>query len=73
MVAWEIEERMNPTSLIPVAVGIIPIPENHADAGIAPILESHVNAGTVHDQEDMPTVVWIPWRNGSPTMLLWML
>ena len=73
MVAWEIEERRNLTSLIPVVAGIIPILENHADAGTAPILESHVNAGTIHDQENMPIMVWIPWRSGSPTTLLWTL
>ena len=31
MVAWEIEVRRDLASPIPVNVGIIPFPENHAD------------------------------------------
>ena len=71
MVAWEIEVKRDLASPGPVNVGIVPFPENHADARTAHILESRVNAGTVRVCADMPTVVRIPWRNGSLTMLLW--
>ena len=56
---WEIEVRRGPTSQVPVNAVSIPFPE------------SRVNTGTVHVRVDMPTVVRIPRRNGSPTMLLW--
>ena len=69
--AWEIEERRNLASSVPVAIRIVPIHENHTDARTSPIPETHVNAGTVHDQKNMPTVVRIPRRSGSLTTLLW--
>ena len=71
MVVWEIEVRRGPASSVPVNAGIVPFPENHADARIAHILESCVNVKTVRIRVDMPTVVRIPWSNSSPTMLLW--
>ena len=72
MVAWEIEVRRDPANPILVNARIVPLPENHANAGTTHILESCVNAGTIHICVDMLTVVRIPWRNGSPIMLLWM-
>ena len=71
--AWEIEVRKDPASSILVNTGIVPFPENHADAGTAPILESRINAELVHIHADMLTKVRIPRRSDSPTTLLWML
>ena len=71
MVVWEIEARRGPANLVPVNAGIVPFPENHTDAGTAHTPESRVNVGTVRVRTDMPSVVRIPQRNGSPTMLLW--
>ena len=73
MVAWKIEVRRDPVGLVPVNVGIVTFPENHADAGTASILESRINAGLVHVQADMLTKVQIPRRSDSPTAPLWML
>ena len=68
---WEIKVRRDLASPVPVNAGIVPFPETHADIGTAHILESHVNVETV--RVDMPTVVRIPRRSGSPIMLLWTL
>ena len=70
---WEIKVRRDLASPVPVNAGIVPFPETHADIGTAHILESHVNVETVRVRADMPTVVRIPRRSGSPTMLLWTL
>ena len=68
---WEIEARKGPASLILVNAGIGPFPENHADVGTTHIPKSRVNAKTIRARANMLTVVRIPWRNGSPTMLQW--
>ena len=57
---WEIEAKRGPASPVPVNAGIVPFPENHADARIAHILESRVNVKTVCIRVDMPTMVRIP-------------
>ena len=56
MVAWEIEVRRDPANPVLVNVGIVPLPENHANAGTTHILESCVNAATIHICVDMLTV-----------------
>ena len=71
MVVWEIEARRGPASQVPVNVGIVPFPEKHDNVGTAYTPESRISTGAVHVCTDMMTVVQIPRRNGSPTMLPW--
>ena len=84
-IVWGIDVGRDPTSLVLVHVGIVPIHKNHVDAGTVPIPESHVDAGTVpilksrvdtgtiHIHPSMPTEVRIPRRSDGPTTLPWML
>ena len=67
MVVRETDVRRDPISLVPVHVGIVPIPKNHVNAGTVPILESSVDVGTVHFHTDMLTGVRVPQRSDDPT------
>ena len=60
MVVWEIDVGRDPTSLVPVHVGIITVHKNHVDVGTVLFLESHVDVGTIHIHADMPTGIQIP-------------
>ena len=60
MVVSEINVGRDPTSLVPVHVGIILVHKNHVDAGTIPILKSRVDVRTIHVHADMPTGVQIP-------------
>ena len=68
---WEIKARRGLANSVPDDARIIHFPKNHTDTGTARTPESRVSAGTVHVRADMTTVVRIPRRNGSPTMLPW--
>ena len=68
---WEIEARRDLASLVPNDAEIVHSPENHTDTGTACTLGRRVSAETIHVRADITTVVRIPQRNGSPTMLPW--
>ena len=46
-IVWGIDVGRDPTSLVLVHVGIVPIHKNHADVGATPIPENHIIARTV--------------------------
>ena len=58
-------------SPVPVDSGTGRSPENHTDTGTTRVLKRRVSTGTVHVRVDMTTMVWVPQRNGEPTMLPW--
>ena len=72
MIAWGIEVKRALASPVPVDSGTSRSLENHTDTGTTRVLKRRVSIGTIHVHLDMTTIVWVPQRNGEPTMLPWM-